>query len=167
MHWVACPCPACVIVSRHIGPGIAQWCNWSHRISQDKFRNGNKEKLSFNFTLTLLFFFQDVITYMLSAGENDDRALTYFFVTPDTGVLHVKADLAKDEDKAAQYRVRARKVRMRREKKLCSKLGNILEAIHVVFLSIMTQTHVLLWLKFTQPGFKPRIMNRTFLSLMP
>ena len=25
MHWVACSCPACVIVGRHIGSGAAQW----------------------------------------------------------------------------------------------------------------------------------------------
>ena len=49
--------------------------------------------------------FQDTITYELPEPVSENKAVDYFFVTPDTGVLHLKQDLQNDEERDTQYQV--------------------------------------------------------------
>ena len=46
--------------------------------------------------------FQDEITYDIPGNA---KASQYFFVTPDSGVVHLKKDLMEDTGRDAQYRV--------------------------------------------------------------
>ena len=48
---------------------------------------------------------QDTITYELPEPASENKAVEYFFVTPDTGVLHLKEDLQNDEERDTQYQV--------------------------------------------------------------
>ena len=48
---------------------------------------------------------QDTITYELPESASENKAVDYFFVTPDTGVVHLKQSLQNDEDRETQYRV--------------------------------------------------------------
>lgn len=53
----------------------------------------------------LICSFQDVITYDIPGDENSNKGAKFFFVTPDTGEIHLKNDLQADEGRDAQYRV--------------------------------------------------------------
>jgi protocadherin Fat 4 len=47
---------------------------------------------------------KDTITYELTGNPNEVRGIQYFFVTPDTGALHLKKNLMEDGSNSAQYR---------------------------------------------------------------
>ena len=48
---------------------------------------------------------QDQITYELPGTPKEQRAIKYFFVTPDTGVLHLQQTLMNDTSRTKQYTV--------------------------------------------------------------
>ncbi len=57
-------------------------------------------------TYVLFDIFQDVITYDIPPDTDEARhARDYFFVTPDTGELHLKQSLTGDDTRVTQYRV--------------------------------------------------------------
>ena len=48
---------------------------------------------------------QDQITYEIPGNPKEQKAIKYFFVTPDTGVLHLKQSLQNDTSRTTQYTV--------------------------------------------------------------
>ncbi len=73
-------------------------------------------------TITLPFCFaQDQITFELPEPPSENKAVVYFFVTPDTGVLHLKEDLQNDGERDTQYQVISHLLSMALFWALCKK----------------------------------------------
>ena len=52
-----------------------------------------------------MYCMQDTVTYELIGDPDEVKALEYFFVTPVSGVLHLKKSLMDDEGRDTTYQV--------------------------------------------------------------